>query len=450
MKKIFSLFVLIGMLGIPALAGADEVLECADDADCPDGMICAIADCKPCPDGAECPACEPMGECYEVYTPEGCETDADCPDDMECVPMPCACACMACEEGEECEPCECPDCPDDGECMPKYDDPPDGWYADECESDADCPAEFKCEEIGYGSCGGATPACPPCTCMACDPDDEECDPEDCECPPCEEEFVEPECTEEIVKVCMFVPEECEADADCADGFECVAQEVCYGMGTSCACPEIVCACETCPDGEECEPCECPEVPPCDCDDEEEYVEECETLGAYCVPQQITCEDDEGCPEGWECLDFPDDCVCPMCDCAVPPCPEGEECPEPDCDCGPCECEEGGGESYCVPDGWAEAGFESGGSMGSADFLTETANDSTDKGGEENPQSPDPNGEEGGANAEIQAEEGDDGDEGDDDSGCTTGTGNAGPAGLVLLALLALALLATRRFSLVKN
>ena len=447
MKKVITMFALMAVFSLPSLAQADESMECANDADCPDGMICAIADCKPCPDGEECPSCEPMGECFEVYVPTGCSTDQDCPEGSQCVSMPCACDCKACPEGEECEPCGPCDCDDLGECMPIYEDDPGGWYGEECETDEDCPVEFKCEEVSWGQCGGSTPTCAPCTCAACDPDDESCDPEDCECPPCDEQGEAPECFEETVKMCTFSPTECEADADCGDGFECLAQEICYGYGTACACPDIACACEPCPEGEECEACECEELPPCDCPEEEEYVEECETVGSYCVPRQVACSDDADCFEGWTCEDFGGDCACPMCECMSEDCAEGEECALPEeCSCPPCDCSDET-EAYCVPAGWKDAGFNSGETMGSADFLSEATGDGEDKGGENQaPETPDPNADTGEEGAESEAPADDAAGGSDGSSGCTAGAGHNSSAGLLFLALLFALAVSRRRFA----
>ncbi len=205
-----------------------------------------------------------------------CMSDQDCPEGYGCVMMACACAdCAPCPDGEECEPCPPCDCPEEGEgwCEDLGDDYDDwGFYGGECDVDGDCPLGFSCEMVSVPC--ATNPTCPPCECMSCDPDDPECEDLPCECPDCPE----PEaCEPEEMGYCVYDMIDCESDADCGAGFECLEVEECWGSGSSggCACPP--CACETCPDGEECEPCECP---PCECDDEPvEWVSE----EGYCVP-----------------------------------------------------------------------------------------------------------------------------------------------------------------------
>ena len=252
--------------------------------------------------------------------PQACSSDEDCPENSSCVRVPCA----TCPMGEECPPCE-----PEGYCSP---DGPEGFFGAECDNDADCPEGFTCEEHSFGSCGG-TATCPACDCVPC-PEGEECP--DCECPPCEPEEP-PDCEEETVHLCVFHPAQCSQDQDCDPGFVCYQEEICSGGGAT------SCACEACPDGEDCPPCECPEEPEIPEDDG------CELVGGVCAPDQIACAGDGECPDGWECVELAFLCACD-CGCAAPPCPEGEECPPPDCECPPCECEEDA-ERYCLPPGW---------------------------------------------------------------------------------------------------
>ncbi|MBM4372627.1 MAG: hypothetical protein FJ098_13280 [Deltaproteobacteria bacterium] len=367
-----------------------------------------------------------------------CQSDADCPEGYGCMLMTCACAC---EDPEgECD-CGCPE--DQGFCEylgdDGWDDP--GFWGGECETAEDCPVGFICEEI-QAPC--AMPACPPCACAGCAPDDPECEPEPCECPECElpEDW---ECEPETYGVCTYDMVDCESDDDCGEGFECLEVEECWGGGSGCACP----GCEACPEGEECEPC-----PPCDCDDGgAEYFEECEVVGSFCSPKEQPCEEDGDCLEGWECMLIASgggstSCACP--DCACAPCEEGEEC-EP-CDCPPCECEEEDPmpeelleEGYCVPEGWGAIIQES----GAADYGSyEEARDAmagelygSDGDGE-------------GKALQVGAPEGDNGGGGgggtgaagsDPATGCATGqSAGAAPLVLLLAALAALALLPRRR------
>ena len=198
-----------------------------------------------------------------------CQSDADCADGAWCIMMSCACA--DCAPGEDCPPF---DCPEDGEgwCEFEDDDDDDDWgfYGGECDTDDECPLGFSCEMVSVPC--ATNPTCPPCDCAGCDPDDEGCEDLPCECPDCPEP--EP-CDPEEMGFCVYDMVDCEDDADCGEGFECLEVEECWGSGGGCACPP--CACETCVDGEECEPCECE---PCECDDEpEEWIEE----EGYCVP-----------------------------------------------------------------------------------------------------------------------------------------------------------------------
>jgi len=277
-----------------------------------------------------------------------CESDEDCPEGYGCMMMSCACA--PCPEGEECEPC---DCPEEGTGWCEYIGDEDwddyGFYGGECEVDDDCPMGFVCETIMMPC---AAPDCPPCACEGCDPDDPDCDPEPCDCPDCPEP--EP-CDPEEIGMCMYDMVDCETDADCGEGFECLEVEECWGSGGGCLCD---CVCEVCVEGEECPECECP---PCDCGDEE-FEEGCEVVGSFCAPKEQVCETDDDCLEGWECLFMSTggggtDCMCE-------PCEPGEDCPP--CDCGDDEPEEWvDEEGYCVPEGWSEI-IEEGG-MGGANY-----------------------------------------------------------------------------------
>jgi hypothetical protein len=339
--------VLIAAVAALLFLDARPAAACQSDADCAAGELCLPTPCPPCRDDMdmECPPCENV--CAPAWDDGGgwggtCETDADCAAHEVCervalpcaVPPTCTCACPDCPPGQACPPCECPDCPPEdafapcaeetyGVCLPR-------WERDGCASDADCPAGFACEEIQVPC--AATPCA--CACAGC-AEGEECEP--CECLPCEPE----PCEAETYATCVWAPLECAADADCPDGFECVAQESCWGGGGGCACPP-------CPEGAECPPCECP--------DEEEYFEECEVTGHVCQPRAIACEDDAGCPAGWTCEATFGDCAC-ACTCdAGPACEPGQECPAaPPCECEPCDC--GPAESFCVAPGW---GWDGGG------------------------------------------------------------------------------------------
>lgn len=368
---------------------------------------------------------------------EPCNSDSDCEAGFECMAMPCSCSCMSCPDGEECPPCECDDCPDGGECIPE-EKPWDGVFGNECETDADCPMDFICDEIMMPC---AVADCPPCACLECDPDDEDCVPQDCECPDCAEPE---ECEPEGYKVCRFEPTECDADADCGEGFECMEIKSCSGGGsTGCECFDCVCA--TCAEGEECPPCDCPDEPVCECDDEpQEFEEECTVEGGICIPKQVACETDEDCQEDWSCVSYESvACTCAVPDCACEACPDGEECEPCDCPKVPdeCDCGDGGdAESYCLPDGWddiveSEGGGESLSKLNEAQDLAAEAS-----GSPEDPNQQDPKATE------------DDGstDEKDDDSGCSASGSGSASGMLLLLSLALLALLPRRRETMVRG
>jgi hypothetical protein len=177
---------------------------------------------------------------------------------------------------------------------------------------------------------------------------------------------------------------------------------------------------------------------------------CNVVASICAPKQIECEDDAGCPEGWECLEGGGDaptCACTQCVCE--PCPEGETCEPCECpeDPEPCDCggEEFVAESYCIPGGWGEAGF-----VGGAAEST-----GTDEDGEEAPTMMDAATEQQAKNAEANAEPEDGTPKGEEET-AAAGTEDkseggscsaaGGPNGMLslLLAGLALSLLALRR------
>ncbi len=462
MKSMIRMFTLLVLVSFPFSAMA----ECQVDADCNENEICALSDCKACPDEEECPPCEPEGVCIQVGAEgQDCDTNQDCPSGYECLPMPCpGCACPPCDPDDEgnCPECDCPPCDGGGECVELWDDDPDDWYGGECDNDADCPEYFTCKDIQVPC--PTMPDCPPCTCAApgCNPDEGDCSeaPEpDCECEPCDipEDF---ECETETYGYCVFEPEDCSSDDDCGEGFECIEQEACWESGGGgCVC--TTCACPDCPEGEECEPCDCPEEEECECFDDEPQ-SGCESMGAFCVPKQIECEDDLNCPEGWECAQFGSSgggtsCAC-ACECqATPPCAPGEECPEPEeCVCPPCDCDEEGEEfaepgiGFCIPGGWKDIGFDDGETLGGSNFIEKGVSSAAS----DSPHSPeaDPNGQgngEGGGNEETPSDTSGGNDDGGS-TGCSTGsTGGGAPFG-ILFAFLALGLAVTRRKSAVRS
>ena len=230
----------------------DDPRVCMTDADCPQGTMCVVygeqdapsAPACVCPD-CEGPGCEcdcddndgqreyiPQGECVPVE--EECYSDEDCAPGQACLfyftdgdrdgaPVAPECEC-ACEDGEDCGPCDCGD---------EYPRPQAGVCVDQdvyCYGDRDCPEGFVCD---YDARREA-----PDTCHC----EQICD-EDGDCEPCDCGISEP------AGICVPAPEEvCWTDSDCAEGYYCELDRDTDGF-TDCACPD-------CEDGEDCPPCDC--------------------------------------------------------------------------------------------------------------------------------------------------------------------------------------------------
>ena len=142
-----------------------------------------------------------------------CTTDSDCGEHFICsmstapcpAPMPCDSADGAeCPEPVACEPQAV------GYCQPA---PPEA-----CDSAADCDAGLVCVTYTYEICSGAdAPSCAPTS-------------ESCPEP---REQTDADCSTETEGICLppyLAP--CDAAADCGEGFECKAQEVCSCSGGS--------------------------------------------------------------------------------------------------------------------------------------------------------------------------------------------------------------------------
>lgn len=200
-----------------------------------------------------------------------------------------------------------------------------------CQVNADCPADFICEETER-PCAVPEPM-DACVCVDCPPGHR--------CPPCACEDDEGHgpiggCEPETELRCVFHPASCTDDADCSRaGFRCYQNEICEGSG---------CFCPPCVDGD-CEP--------CDCEDEPE--EHCEVIGGYCMPdEEATCGSDADCAAGWECMEGigggASDCACECYVCEGPGCVDDE----PICECDHCEEEHfDDDEGICLPPGWTE-------------------------------------------------------------------------------------------------
>jgi hypothetical protein len=320
---------IVPLYGVP-------VLECDEDADCPEGSQCVTTTIGECPEGAWCilpPST--TGTCEAVLE---CLIDADCGLGNVCV---------------------------DGECavevVPLY-----GVPIVECEGDADCPDGSRCVTSEVGECPeGAYCILPPSTLGTCEPVIE-CD-EDADCAEGQECLLDDGCPEgaycilppsgtgicvdtggEIVPLYGVPVLECDEDTDCPDGSQCVTPDVgdCP-EGAYCILPpstmgtcEVVEACvndSDCDDGMVCNDgaCEYGMVPlygvpvlecnaDSDCPDGTRCVSpdvgECPE-GAYCIlppggmgtcEPVVECDEDSDCPEGTECLvvgECPEDAYC---------------------------------------------------------------------------------------------------------------------------------------------
>lgn len=234
------------LAALPVAASAQDLGDCATDADCDDGFVCEVVGGSSC----AAPGCAPGEECPP---PPPCE-----PEEFRgCVPAPCA-------------------------------------------TDDDCGGDLVCLEVGYTECSGGVgvPACAP--------------GEDCPAP---EPAGEPTCEEHVDRYCgprYAAP--CAADADCGEGFTCVAAEVCTcSAGTPTPVPEPTPPGEDPADGgvpPPPPPADPPTDPECSCAPSETR---------YCEPIRVECADAASdCPDGWSCENIAD----------APPCASPEPAPEP--------------------------------------------------------------------------------------------------------------------------
>lgn len=271
---------------------------CLSDGDCEPGTYCEVM-CSDCdPDDEMCESiC--FGECVDdrMIEPE-CVVDEDCGPDAHCgVVAVSGCAAPSCPEGESCEsmPCEeemfygCIDdpvsecmtnadcgegfecasvggvsngmaCGSDDDCLDAVPMPTEEFYAcvpAECQTNEDCGPGLECLDFGWSVC----PA------IACADDD---------CPDVEcEEVTEAYCAPAYIGGC-------EIAADCGEGFNCIAEEICECSGSGAVPPDG--------DREDAAP-EMPWEDECTCSPSEDY---------YCEPIEAACLVDADCIEGWSC------------------------------------------------------------------------------------------------------------------------------------------------------
>jgi hypothetical protein len=235
-----------------------------------------------------------------------CETDEDCGAGRICVTHEyetpdCDVSMPDCEEGDE----EClarikeamEDCESSEVITVSYCEPAP------CETDADCGDDMVCVEYVNEWCSGSGD-------VVCDDDGE-----------CSEVEEEPECGSETIKECAYPYEApCEQDADCGEGFDCVATEICScSAGDDTPTDDGNAGDE---DGEAPDVGDAPSDGDGEADDPEEPDCSCEPTGEnHCELQEIDCTSDDDCPAGMICDSAGDSEPCEK--------PEGveEDCPD---------------------------------------------------------------------------------------------------------------------------
>jgi len=227
--------------------------QCGPDKPCPPGFEC-LSLCVDCAHGAEdcLPGC--FSQCVPVPPKEKCNSDADCPEGFHCEPVFCTMQCIPDPSGG-CVPCN------DGfvgECVPNAEQG--------CKSDSDCNPGEHCETYCMGlcdpymGCGSAcVGVCIPSGCKS----DGDC-PQDTYCeltctPDCVQAYagsresgasvpcIETNC----IGQCLPKPKTCQSDADCEQGYVCVAETVCppcYYMNPPCLAPCKIATHWTVPEG----------------------------------------------------------------------------------------------------------------------------------------------------------------------------------------------------------
>jgi hypothetical protein len=277
---------------------------CDADSDCLVGEVCLYPPCAvPCdPDDDTCDLSECTGICSaDRWMVDDCATDDDCDNGWVCqVIGGWACADVACPDGSDCpEPQPCPE--GNGEiraCVPPPPEP--------CESDADCEDGLVCVTYAYT-------ACPPGVGRDCPPDSNCPDPEPVDCVDVTEGYCVPP---------YFAP--CEEDDDCGPGFACVEGQMC-----SCSGGGAVGGAPSDGGGDD----------DGNSDDRDWADCSCEPTGQlYCELQDMPCDDDGDCPNGFACQALGRPSV---------PCWYDDETGETRCD-DPIDDDDAG---QCVPSDW---------------------------------------------------------------------------------------------------
>jgi MYXO-CTERM domain-containing protein len=364
-----SLFASLLVFGVASHAVADET-PCSMDADCSPEEYCEILDFA-CEDGEDC---DPVmgGVCVEIReAPVPGDIDDDWDDEPSCETS------SDCDAGSYCWE-------EMGECVPD-------WFVP-CESASDCAEGLDCIDLAEW--------------MDEDDWDDDWGDDEPPMPMPEPAFDKSRTLDEEMFYCLptwLIPTPCESDAECGEGFVCVADEICSCSGGG----EPGWEGEIPPDGGDFEK------------DEDGCV--CEPTGdAWCELDETECSADGDCPSGWSC----------------------EELGGSDGTCwvdedGNTGCDEPEDYSICVPPYFEEVYDAMPGGVGGDDLVSEG-----------DPRQPDDGGGTGGGTGGSDAPSGDDdgltgGSSGTDrpssDGGCSAapaGTGG-GTAALSLLALFGL-------------
>jgi hypothetical protein len=283
------------------------IAGCYSDSDCDAGFHCSVSD-GDCGSDPTCPMCGVcFGECVpDAPPPIACWDNGDCPDGQICDPD----ACLpppGCEEGMAC-PAVCY-----GQCV----DPQPGG----CSNDADCGPQQFCD---FSDC----PVWMDADEMYCAEGDPACMPPDC-------------------GMCQDLLGDCNDDADCGLGFQCVlevicAEPICEGDECWGECAQFG-FCEPveeheCFDDDDCKPGTHCEITSWCGGDAEGAPEPTDGWcgGGVCVPDEIPgCLTNEDCPEGFICEYLDGPCGDPEVDCLpyaqcvpapIQECLTNEDCP----------------------------------------------------------------------------------------------------------------------------
>lgn len=214
----------------------------------------------------------------------GCEADT-CPAGFECLTGPTACVgiCEVPSDGEEpvCYELEC--------------DPEEYTYCVRatCVTDSDCGDDMVCHTTEQTLCPSTDP---PILCAG----------DDCENTDyggtAEED--EADCEQTQQSQCAYPHElPCDTDAQCGEGYACVASETCWCSGGSPQSPDIPAGADAPGTAPPPPVGTVPSTPPPPPDEGDVPECGCEPTGSnHCQVQEIECESDADCPAEWSCVE----------------------------------------------------------------------------------------------------------------------------------------------------